>query len=394
MLLLDLTHTSHTRARTGVQRVCRELAAALARQTAITAITHDPFARYWRRLNDREVTTLSPAGTDAAAARGARWPASTRWYGRLQHWLRRPAPDLPTAKGLVVPEIFSPAVAAALPDLFARVSGPRVAVFHDAIALQLPDLTPPKSVARFPAYLRELAQFDGIAAVSDDSRQVLAHYWQTHAIPHHPPITTLPLGLPPRKSQHLGNHHAAAPSVPVVLCVGTLEGRKNHVTLLDAADRLWRTGHDFSLHLIGLAHPQTGRPALDRVRTLQAAGRPVRYDGPVDDAALARAYAAATFTVYPSLLEGFGLPVLESLQSGKPCICSARGALGESARGGGCLALDSVDAPALANAISQLLTSPATLERLTLEARARTFRTWDDYATDLRAWMAGLPLVR
>ena len=44
--------------------------------------------------------------------------------------------------------IFSPAVAGALPALFARVGGPRVAIFHDAIALQLPDLTPPKSVAR------------------------------------------------------------------------------------------------------------------------------------------------------------------------------------------------------------------------------------------------------
>lgn len=387
MLFVDLTHTSHTRARTGVQRVCREVTAALARTSDVTPITHDPYLGAWRLLNPAEQRTLSPAGTDAAAARGARWPAATRWSGRARRWLRRPAPTLPAANGLVAPEIFSPHVTAALPDLFARIAGPRVALFHDAIALQLPHLTPPKSVARFPAYLRELALFDGIAAVSADSHAVLENYWDEQRITSRPPVTTIPLGLTPHVPLP---PPVTAPTEPVVLCVGTLEGRKNHVALLDAAERLWAEGRIFRLHLVGMAHPQTGRAALDRVRALQAAGRPLRYDGPVDDAALARAYAAATFTVYPSLLEGFGLPVLESLQYGKPCICSARGALGESARGGGCLALDAVDAPALAAAIDRLLSAPAELTALVQAAEARVFRSWNDYAADLRAWMADL----
>jgi len=79
---------------------------------------------------------------------------------------------------LLVPEVFSPAVAAALPALVAATHGPRVALFHDAIALRFPELTPPKTVARFPAYLRELLMFDGIAAVSEDSRQSLLEYWR------------------------------------------------------------------------------------------------------------------------------------------------------------------------------------------------------------------------
>jgi glycosyltransferase involved in cell wall biosynthesis len=113
----------------------------------------------------------------------------------------------------------------------------------------------------------------------------------------------------------------------------------------------------------------------------------VRYDGPVGDAALAAAYAAASFTVYPSLLEGFGLPVLESLAHGRPCVCSARGALGESARGGGCVALERVDAPSLRDAIAGLLASPAESARLAAEARARRHRTWRDYAQDLTRWI-------
>ena len=102
----------------------------------------------------------------------------------------------------------------------------------------------------------------------------------------------------------------------------------------EMVDLLWQRGERFQLHLIGLANPKTGGAALARLRALQAGGRPIRYEGPVGDAKVDEAYAACTFSVYPSLMEGFGLPVIESLAHGKPCICSARGAIGESAREG------------------------------------------------------------
>ncbi len=124
---------------------------------------------------------------------------------------------------------------------------------------------------------------------------------------------------------------------------------------------------------------------------MQAAGRPLRYDGPVDEAALDRAYAECTFTVYPSLIEGFGLPVLESLAHGKPCICSARGALGESARGGGCAALETMDAASLAAAINRLLSSPADYEKHAVAARGRRLKSWTDYAQELTTWLEHLP---
>jgi glycosyltransferase involved in cell wall biosynthesis len=83
--------------------------------------------------------------------------------------------------------------------------------------------------------------------------------------------------------------------------------------------------------------------------------------------------------------------VLESLGYGKPCICSAHGALGEAARGGGCSTLDQVDAASLAAAIRALLKNPPALAELSAAARARPFRSWRDYATDLTAWMGTLP---
>jgi glycosyltransferase involved in cell wall biosynthesis len=292
---------------------------------------------------------------------------------------------LPAADLLLVPEVFSAAVAGALPELDAAVRGPRVAVFHDAIALKFPELSPARTVARFPAYLHELARFDGVAAVSDDSRDCLLEFWRWAGVRQPPPVVTHCLGLDVPAVLD-GAPAAAGAGEPTLLCVGSLEGRKNHLSLLEACEALWARGRRFRLHLIGLAQAQTGRTALQRVRTLQAAGRPLTYDGPVDEESLVAAFRACTFTVYPSLIEGFGLPVLESLSHGKPCVCSSRGALGESARGGGCLTVDPVTPGALADAIERLLTSPADHARLAAEARARVFKTWDDYARDLVAW--------
>ena len=386
-LLLDLSHTCHTRARTGVQRVARSLRSALG--SGAVAVTHDPYQRVWRTLENWERANLDHPG--GARGRGARWPLARRWRGNLRRILGPKAPPFPANAGLVVPEIFSPAVAAALPELFAATSGPRVAIFHDAIALRLPELTPAGTVARFPAYLQELLAFDGIAAVSADSRDALVDYWRWLGVARTPPVRAIPLGTdftPPPAAP------ATPRDLPLVLCVGSIEGRKNHLALLDAAESLWARGLRFELRLIGLAQPATGAAALARIAELRSAGRPVIHDGPADDATVAAAYATCAFTVYPSIAEGFGLPVLESVAHGKPCVCSGRGALGEAAAGGGCLTLSTVTATELAGAIGGLLAEPAALAELSAQARRRPIRTWRDHAAELTAWIADLRAAR
>ncbi len=387
---LDLSHTSHTRARTGIQRVARSLHAALSERAL--AVTHDPYLGAWRLIEAWERTNLSAPG--AADKRRAQWPLTARLRGEFRRWsgaARGSVARLAALKtaGLIVPEVFSPAVATALPQLLAATRGPRIALFHDAIALKFPELTPAKTVARFPAYLHELLAFDGIAAVSEDSRDSLTDYWRWLGARTPPPVQAIPLGVdePTAVSASIP---AAQRTLPTVLCVSSIEGRKNHRALLDACEQLWTRGVKFELRLIGLAQPDTGREALMRVRELQAAGRVLRYDGPLGDAELEAAYAACSFTVYPSLIEGFGLPVLESLAHGKPCVCSSRGALGESVRGGGCLALESVDAASLESAIERLLISTEELGRLASDARTREIQTWPGYARDLTAWMSTL----
>jgi glycosyltransferase involved in cell wall biosynthesis len=290
-------------------------------------------------------------------------------------------------QGVLVPEIFSPAVAGALPALFAASAGPRVALFHDAIALQLPELTPRATVARFPGYLRELLLFDGVAAVSEDSRESLADYWRWLGVKRAPVVAAITLGLDPAPGP-VGA--AAKGAVPTVLCVGSIEARKNHAALLDACESLWARGARFQLRLVGMANAETGGPALERIRRLRSAGRPVRYDGALGDEALEAAYGECAFTVYPSLAEGFGLPVAESLSRGRACLCRSSGALGEVSRGGGCFGLGEAGPAEIAAAIGRLLESPAQLASLEAAARGRRFKTWAEYCRELLGWMDGL----
>lgn len=387
-LFLDLSHTSHTRARTGVQRVARSLRKALGEQAL--CVCFDPYERSWRPLSKAEELTLD--STAPAKGRGSSWSLAASLRGRMRRLRKKNdtlsalAPRDGGADGVLVPEIFSPGVARALPQLFAASPGPRVALFHDAIALQHPEFTPRGTVARFPAYLQELLQFDGIAAVSEASRRSLLDYWSWLGVSRVPEVAAIPLGL----ELPAAPTGPAPAGEPTILCVGSIEARKNHVGLLEACEALWARGLLFRLHLVGLAHAETGGPALARIASLKKAGRPLRYDGPADERALEEAYQGASFTVYPSLAEGFGLPVAESLARGRPCLCRFEGALGEIARGGGCMDLGEAGPNAIAAAVEELLVSPGKLAALSEAARSRKFRTWPDYAAELLPWMNSL----
>lgn len=397
-LLLDLTHTSHTRARTGIQRMAQALLREMGTQAQ--PICFDRFLGGWRPLKKWELANL--AADSGAGHRGARWPIHARLRGTLERWLAsRNGRSTAEAKlfsehsksGFFCPEIFSSAVAAALPRLLASVGGPRAAAFHDAIALQYPEFTPRATVARTPAYLQELLLFDGVVANSENSRSVLLDYWRWLGIREIPPVAAIPLAvdLPPQVSSSNSDSGDNSRSGPIVLSVGTIEGRKNHLALLEACDKLWGLGRRFELRLIGLARPETAQAALGKIEQLKKAGQPLRYDGVAPEAALEAAYLSASFTVYPSLIEGFGLPVAESLVRGKPCVCSGRGALGEIAKGGGCLVLDGVSAAHLEVAIDRLLSDPAERRALASAAAARRFRNWADYTAEVAAWLKTLP---
>ena len=168
---------------------------------------------------------------------------------------------------------------------------------------------------------------------------------------------------------------------PLVVSVGTLEPRKNHLALLFASEVLWREGLRFEVRLI--AGSQTSDDVHRRVSELQASGRSVSIRSRVSQSELAEAYESARFTVFASLHEGFGLPVVESLAVGTPVITSDFASTAELAEDGGTVLVDPRDDDALVEAMRSLLTDDYRLEALRSQARSRPVTTWETYASRL-----------
>jgi glycosyltransferase involved in cell wall biosynthesis len=154
-----------------------------------------------------------------------------------------------------------------------------------------------------------------------------------------------------------------------VLCVSTIEPRKDHLTLLRAMEFV--PGAPL-LVLAGSAGWRCRR-IMERIRTQEETGR-VRYLGRVEDESLSALYAAAKLSVYPSLYEGFGLPVLESMACGCPVLSSDSSSLPEV---GGAAAryFRTGDAAALSAGLKGLLDSQPDLDAMSHAglARARLF---------------------
>jgi len=390
-VVLDLSNTAHCRSATGVQRVARQLHAALAETGAKpVAIIWDRYAKCWRTPDEHERTLLAPTAAESpGASRSEVWTLGQKLRGLLRLGTE---PDWEKLHGstLLAPEIFSAEVFPNYEFLRAKLGGPMAALFYDAVAVRFPALTPPGNVARVENYLRELASLDGIAAISQASRAELLEQWARLGLRETPPVVAIPLGINPPATPvpppRTDNDRVGA----MILSVGSIEGRKNHLALLEAAETLWREGRHFRLILAGLPRPETAAAALHLAAALQSAGRPLQLAGPVGDCRLEELYARCRFTVYPSLYEGYGLPVAESLLRSRPCVCGTGGALAEIAPGGGCLVLSEPSAAHLATALRALLDDDILHMKLCAEAARRQFPTWVDYARTLTSWFATL----
>ncbi|HKC21797.1 MAG TPA: glycosyltransferase family 1 protein [Gaiellaceae bacterium] len=147
-----------------------------------------------------------------------------------------------------------------------------------------------------------------------------------------------------------------------VLAVGTLEPRKNLPRLVEAARR-----NQLELRVVGARG----------WGNVEVGGNGVRWLGELTDAELARQYRGALCVAYPSLYEGFGIPVLEAMACGTPVVTSRATAMEEVADGAAVL-VDPNDPAELAAGIERAAAQRAELVSRGLE-RARAFR-WDAIA--------------
>jgi glycosyltransferase involved in cell wall biosynthesis len=232
-----------------------------------------------------------------------------------------------------------------------RSSVPLVVTVHDLAVLRHPEAfnrwTRTYSPRMVPAVLRTARR---VIAVSQFTRRELVEL----------------LGVPDEKIRVVPNavgdeftREGPAEGGDYVLAVGTLEPRKNLDRLAEAVRRT-----DRELRVVG-ARGWGG---------VEVGGDGVRWLGEVDDAELARLYRGATCFAYPSLYEGFGIPVLEAMACGVPVV-TTRGAAMEEVADGAAVLVDAHDPAEIAAGIERAAAERDTLVPRGLE-RARAFR-WD-----------------
>jgi len=244
----------------------------------------------------------------------------------------------------------------------------RVATIHDVAVYVVPETMPLKSRISMRCLLASAARCsDLVIAVSRATERL---------------VRTL-LRVSPAKTRMIyegcggglgfANREEAAEAVRqrlsldpgYVLNVGTIEPRKDLPVLLHALRRLDKPPLLVVVGDLGWRHPGI----LRQIAREQRSGR-VRYLGRVSDDDLRMLYGAAALSVYPSMYEGFGLPVLEAMAGGCPVLCSWSSSLPEVGGRAAEYFLPRSDAD-LAAKLQILLSDPAVLDRMRQDGLVR-----------------------
>jgi alpha-1,3-rhamnosyl/mannosyltransferase len=272
-------------------------------------------------------------------------------------------------------------------------TGPTVVTMHDLSWRAHPELYPPAFVAwiegRLPATLRQATRF---VSVSEFTARAMV----TELGIDRRRIDVVSPGVSP-VFRPMPAHEAVSALARFgltdrgyMLAVSTVEPRKNFGRLL-AAHACLPSRLRARTPLV-IAGGRGWGHALDDDAAMRAqADGTLRLLGHVPDADLAALYARAAVVAYPSLYEGFGLPVLEAMACGTPVVTSDGTALRDTA-GDAALLVDPLDIEAMAGALRRVLEDRVLADTLRVRGVLRAARfSWDRMATGMiDSWRAAL----
>lgn len=251
------------------------------------------------------------------------------------------------------------------PLLFAHLGGvPTISTIQDVFALSYPGYSSRLDALIYRHWLPRMAPaLSGVLTGSEQSRSDIQHC--LGVAPER--VRTIPLGVRslfrplPIEEVRARLRERFGIRSPYVLYVGALTRRKNIERSLEAFARLAPDFPELRLVLTGARSWQQS-PIAETVARLRLADR-VQLTGPVADADLPVLYSGARLFTFPSLYEGFGLPVLEAMACGTPVVTSNVSSLPEVA-GDAAATVDPLDVSALEAAMRRILTDDAWAEQL------------------------------
>ncbi|MFT4520484.1 MAG: glycosyltransferase involved in cell wall biosynthesis [Halioglobus sp.] len=268
--------------------------------------------------------------------------------------------------------------------IFKSYNGPSITTVHDLSHVRFPQFHPEHVVKRLDALLpKSLDRADMVIAVSDLVREEVIEYYGIAP----DKIRTVYEGV-----EDLYRPRAEAETTSVladyglthknyVLLVATLEPRKGIGVLLDAWERLpEELRRFFPLVLTGSAGWRNDS-LRDQLESLIAGGT-VRHLGYVPSEVLPILYSGAAVFSYPSVYEGFGLPVLDAMSSAVPVICRAETSMSEFAEGA-CLLCNTGEPEELAERLEELLRDNAKRQYWAEQGRVQAAKfSWERCARE------------
>jgi glycosyltransferase involved in cell wall biosynthesis len=305
-LYIDLAVISKDDAGTGIQRVARALALALARQDS----------------SDRDIRFVS--ATRMNPYHCVDWPGPAK---------QPPAKAIRARPGdvFVGLDYSLDAIRWHRRQLarFRRDGGSLWFLVHDLLPAQRPDWFSPNTVLRYRVWLDTLAAIaDGFFCNSPQTEADLIDELRQYGLaPGDYRTCVLPMGHDITQAEHRSKTKSESSQARIrallgksfFLKVGTLEPRKGHIDLIRAFEVLWARGSDHLLVLVGRLGWRVD-DLRDMIVMHPEFGHRLIWLDDVDDAGLIEALQSSQGVLVGSLAEGFGLPLIEALGHGKPVL--------------------------------------------------------------------------
>ncbi len=248
---------------------------------------------------------------------------------------------------------------------------------YDLLPISNPEYFPQVSIQAFPIYLKLLSFADKILTISEFTKQQVSKYCELK------PNIVLESQLLPAQVISIEGKNTYDGSGKLVLSVGSIEPRKNQISLLQASEILWSKGLKFKLVIVG-GQGWKNREVLNLKNILQLRGRDLEFKNDLSDERLSALFKASNLVVTIPWIEGFGLPLAEAMSYQKQVVASDIPSHREISPDSTIHWVAPGDFSAIANAIEEILMHNPSV--------AHTYRTnlpnsWHDYSEAVKGFL-------
>lgn len=382
-IFLPVTNSCCDLGNSGVVRVTRGIASALSNESncEVYFIVFDQAIGVYRLPSENEFAILSAFGRGVIYHKNNVSFDPKKPILFVDYYKNLPANDV-FDDWMFMIEIVNITELAKLKAMSATLNIKTAALFHDAIAVTNPELiTDIRYRDSHLEYMKWLSLFD---CVVPNSHHSMISFQQV--------LVNEGVKLPPLYVNHLGCDFESTlvqkNSGKYILMVSTLEPRKNHLKIIEAFN-IAQNNVESELQeweLIFVGNLYAGDSFIySKLKEYINNNSSIKYMGVVSDEELSNLYRNCGFVAYPSLMEGFGLPIIESAYYGKACICHDDGVMKEiSELTRNTLKVDCRSISDLSRGLTSLMRNQDDL-RINLESQAERYKikSWADYCSDL-----------